>query len=142
MTKLLDKTKGFVLRIGTLEVAFTKDTSSLRDQLKCISQCCKDIIIFFKLLVEQLSCSDDAILSIKDTFEKLEFAMKAVQVGVAIISQHFEELCFPHGDYSFSLEEDMEDNEFKLCNEAVICPLSLSERTDLSATKSNQKCDS
>ena len=58
--------------------------------------------------------------SLRDVLRKLEFAIKAVQVGVAIVSQNLDELYFPDGRYSICLDGVDELSS----TEPIICPLS------------------
>lgn len=123
-----------------------QDVKSFFDRLQSISKCCKCILSRFVQLVnreesstqneneacdrpevitriENEACSQNNVgSSLRELLGKLEFAIKAVQVGVAIVSQNLDELCFPDGRYSICL--DGEDDELRSA-EPIICPLSV-----------------
>ena len=119
---------------------------SFFDRLQSISKCCKCILSRFVQLankdqncthngneaydhsevkpwIANEACSQNEAGSwLGEMLGKLEFAIKAVQVGVAIVSQNLDELCFPDGRYSICL--DGEDDGLKSA-ESIICPLSV-----------------
>ena len=145
MTILSSKLGNLVTKDRIKEIG-EQDVKSFFDRLQSISKCCKCILSWFVQLVNKdencthngnkaydhseviprianEACSQNEASSwLREMQGKLEFAIKAVQVGVAIVSQNLDELCFPDGRYSICL--DGEDDELRSV-EPIICPLSV-----------------
>ena len=98
----VNKLRCLVSAASTAKVSNDEDLKPIHDQLHCVLQNCVSLGHSVANLV-----SEDRIHngeSTKDKCDKVQFASKAVQVGVAVISQNLDELCFPAGRYSICLE--------------------------------------
>ena len=112
--QLMNRLKSLVSAAGTVHVTKDEDMKKVHDQLHCILRYCINIRNSIANLETRTRMKDGTrqsseIAVTTDKADKVQFATKAVQVGVAIISQNLDELCFPAGRYSICLETNYSD---------------------------------
>ena len=111
---IVNKLRCLVSAARTARVNNDEDLKPIHDQLHCILQNCVTLGHSIANLVSEHRIHNGE--STKDKCDKVQFASKAVQVGVAIISQNLDELCFPAGRYSICLE----GNDTDACPEKTL----------------------
>ena len=129
---LINKLKYLVSAARTIKLTKDDDVKHLHDQLHCILRHCINIRNSIAALVTENrmqngTCRLSESTATRVKADKVQFAAKAVQVGVAILSQNLNELCFPAGRYSICLEGYENDAS---PNRTVISPYFMQHNED------------
>ena len=132
---LINRLQYLVSAARTIKVTKDSDVKRLHDQLHCILRHCINIRNSIAALVtanrtENETHRPSESTATRDKADKVQFAAKAVQVGVAILSQNLNELCFPAGRYSICLEGYEYDAS---PSKAVISPYFVQHSEELSS---------
>ena len=132
--RFVDTLKYLVSSARTAQVTNDDDVKSFHDRLHLTSKCCvNNRNIIAKIIGEaNMRDSQDHMMVnslIKEKLGKLQFATKAIQVGVAVISQNLDELCFPAGRFSICLDEKNEEIATQIVT--IISPFLMQNDQDL-----------